>query len=79
MGYDEKDPYDTASFWHLHLACQKCGTVQDYVSISFAEDSIDYWHEYGQRAKANGWLVIEHPPRAEWTVLCPTCKEATTA
>jgi hypothetical protein len=80
MGFDEADPYDTASWWHVHLSCQKCGTIQDYDSNStVVEGSNDYWHEYGQHAKFAGWTVIEHSPKAEWTILCPDCSSTTTA
>jgi hypothetical protein len=38
------------------------------------EGSDDYWHEYGQRAREQGWQIVERsvsPP--EWLILCPAC------
>jgi hypothetical protein len=40
----------------------------------YKEGSDDYWHDYGQRTKQQGWQIVEQSvSRPEWLILCPTC------
>jgi len=75
MNYNSKDPFDNAAWWFIQLCCRDCGTMLEYdLKSPHKEGSDDYWHEYGQRAKQQGWQIVERsvsPP--EWLILCPAC------
>jgi hypothetical protein len=77
MSFDSSDPYDAATWWFQSLCCEKCGVVQDYNYQNpheVAVDSDQGFHDYAQRAKKAGWIVLAKDPiKAEWTILCPSC------
>jgi hypothetical protein len=75
MSYNSKDPFDAAAWWFMQISCQDCGTMLGYdLNTPSKGGSDDYWHEYGQRAKQQGWQIVEQtvsPPG--WLILCPAC------
>jgi hypothetical protein len=75
MSFNSKDPFDAAAWWFMHICCQDYSTMLEYdLKSQHKNDSDDYWHEYGQRAKQQGWQIVERsvsPP--EWWILCPSC------
>ena len=75
MSFDSQDPFDASAWWLMQLCCQECGTMLDYELMSpYKADSDDYWREYGQRAKRQGWHIVWRSVSApDWMILCPAC------
>jgi hypothetical protein len=75
MSFDSKDPFDAAAWWFMQICRQECGVMLDLdLKSRHKNDSDDYWHEYGRRAKQQGWHIVEcsvSPP--EWLILCRSC------
>ena len=59
----------------MQICCQECGIMLDLdLKSPPKHSSDDYWHEYGQRAKQQGWHIVERAVSpAEWLILCPSC------
>ena len=73
--FDPIDPYDAASVWYCFFTCDACGHVLDFTFEG--EWDLRYYHELGQKAKADGWYVADrstdHP---EFVMFCPRCTVA---
>ena len=76
MAFDPQDLYDAAALYDMWLNCQSCPKTFD-----FEPDrpiGLDYYHDIGQQAKRDGWVVAEqvdaeHPGEQAYLVLCPHC------
>lgn len=76
MAFDPQDIYDAAALYDMWLNCQGCPATFD-----FEPDrpiGLDYYHDIGQKAKRDGWVVAEqingaHPDEQSYLVLCPSC------
>lgn len=76
MPFNARDPYDAAALYDMWLNCQSCPETFDFEPGR--PIGLDYYHEIGQRAKAEGWLVVEQEdPEDEegvsYLVMCPHC------
>lgn len=76
MPFNARDPYDAAALYDMWLNCHGCPETFDFEPGR--PIGLDYYHEIGQRAKAEGWLVVEQedPEDAEgvsYLVMCPHC------
>lgn len=76
MAFDPSDIYDAAALYDMWLNCQGCPATFD-----FEPDrpiGLDYYHDIGQQAKRDGWVVAEQvdsarPEDQSYLVLCPHC------
>jgi sarcosine oxidase delta subunit len=78
MKFDARDPYDAAALYDMWLNCHGCPQTFDFEPSR--PIGLDYYHDIGQRAKVDGWLVVEQedPEDVEgvsYLVLCPHCSE----
>lgn len=76
MAFDARDPYDAAALYDMWLNCHGCPATFDFEPGR--PIGLDYYHDIGQRAKAEGWLVVEQEdPEDEegisYLVLCEDC------
>lgn len=78
MHFNPCDPYDAAALYDMWLNCQGCPATFDFEPARPL--GLDYYHDIGQRAKAERWVVREQADRDDPTgvaylVLCPGCGE----
>lgn len=76
MAFDPHDPYDAAALYDMWLNCQGCPATFDFEPQRPL--GLDYYHDIGQRAKAEGWVVHEQPEAepgedVSYLVCCPDC------
>jgi hypothetical protein len=76
MAFDPRDIYDAAALYDMWLNCQGCPTTFDFEPNR--PIGLDYYHDIGQQAKRDGWVVAEqldagHPGEQAYLVLCPHC------
>lgn len=76
MAFDPQDIYDAAALYDMWLNCQGCPTTFDFEPNR--PIGLDYYHDIGQQAKVDGWVVVEqvdaaHPGEQAYLVLCPCC------
>ncbi len=76
MAFDARDIYDAAALYDIWLNCQSCPTTFDFEPNK--PIGLDYYHDIGQQAKRDGWVVAEYPdvdrPHEQaYMVLCPHC------
>ncbi|MBZ2190491.1 hypothetical protein K8B33_15380 [Alcanivorax sp. JB21] len=76
MAFDPRDPYDAAALYDMWLNCQACPATFDFEPERPL--GLDYYHDIGQRAKTEGWVVREQPPEegdqdVSYLVCCPQC------
>ncbi len=76
MSFDARDPYDAAALYDMWLNCQGCPETFDFEPRR--PIGLDYYHEIGQRAKKERWVIHEQPDEDEpdgisYMVLCPQC------
>ncbi|GEM_PF-412750 len=76
MSFDPRDPYDAAALYDIWLNCHGCPETFDFEPGR--PIGLDYYHDIGQKAKAEGWLVVEQEdPEDEegvsYLVLCANC------
>lgn len=74
MPFNEKDPFHQAAWWFTALCCEACGGYLDHEQSEHPVGSDDFFVEYAQRAKQDGWFVAPRGERsADWQILCPVC------
>lgn len=78
MAFDPRDPYDAAALYDMWLNCQACPATFDFEPERPL--GLDYYHDIGQRAKAEGWVVQEQSPETgdddvSYLVCCPRCAD----
>lgn len=74
MAFDPKDVYDAAALYDMWLNCHNCTNTFDFEPNRAI--GLDYYHDIGQRAKRDGWLVAEQELAGSdeaYMVLCPHC------
>ena len=77
MAFDARDPYDAAALYDMWLNCQGCTRTFDFEPDK--PIGLDYYHDIGQRAKQERWVIREQPGEEDevdgiaWQVLCPAC------
>jgi hypothetical protein len=73
MAFDPRDVYDAAALYDMWLNCHGCTSTFDFEPNR--PIGLDYYHDIGQRAKQDGWLVAEQGGNADdaYMVLCPHC------
>lgn len=76
MAFNARDPYDAAALYDMWLNCQNCPETFDFEPTR--PIGLDYYHDIGQQAKRDGWVVVEQedPDDVEgvsYLVLCPCC------
>ncbi|MCK5875930.1 MAG: hypothetical protein KAG82_14635 [Alcanivoracaceae bacterium] len=73
MAFDPRDVYDAAALYDMWLNCHGCINTFDFEPNR--PIGLDYYHDIGQRAKGEGWLVAEQEEGVEdaYMVLCPHC------
>ena len=73
MAFDPKDVYDAAALYDMWLNCHTCTNTFDFEPNRAV--GLNYYHDIGQRAKRDGWLVAEQEEGADvaYMVLCPHC------
>src|SRR5687768_18501171 len=71
--FDPSDPYDAASAWCCFFICDTCGADMDFTSAH--PFGLNYYHEQGQRAKADGWYVADESTNegTRYVLGCPQC------
>jgi hypothetical protein len=74
--FDPSDPYDAASAWCCFFICDTCSADFDFKSAH--EMGLNYYHEQGQRAKADGWYVRDDSTKEapRYILRCPQCTRA---
>lgn len=75
MAFDPRDVYDAAALYDMWLNCHGCVSTFDFEPNR--PIGLDYYHDIGQRAKHDGWLVAEQDAvegvSEAYMVLCPCC------
>ncbi len=73
MAFDPRDVYDAAALYDMWLNCHSCINTFDFEPNR--PIGLDYYHDIGQRAKRDGWLVAEQAAGTDdaYMVLCPHC------
>ncbi|PKM21748.1 MAG: hypothetical protein CVV10_07785 [Gammaproteobacteria bacterium HGW-Gammaproteobacteria-14] len=74
MAFDPRDVYDAAALYDMWLNCHSCTNTFDFEPNR--PIGLDYYHDIGQRAKRDGWLVAEQQNDGAddaYMVLCPDC------
>jgi len=76
MAFDARDIYDAAALYDMWLNCQGCPKTFDFEPNR--PIGLDYYHDIGQQAKRDGWVVAEQvnaecPDEQAYLVLCPHC------
>lgn len=75
MSFDPTDIYDAAALYDMWLNCHGCTQTFDFEPDTAI--SLGYYHEIGQRARKDGWLIAEQPSGQVdgelYLVLCPHC------
>ena len=76
MAFNPRDPYDAAALYDIWLNCHGCPETFDFEPGR--PIGLDYYHDIGQKAKTEGWLVVEQEdPEDEagisYLVLCAAC------
>jgi hypothetical protein len=74
--FDPFDPYDAASVWECFFICGTCGFDMEFTSDH--RMGLNYYHEQGQRAKADGWHVMDASTdeKPRYVFYCPQCVRA---
>ena len=78
MHFNPCDPYDAAALYDMWLNCQGCPATFDFEPSRPL--GLDYYHDIGQRAKAERWVVREQddpsdPLGVSYLVLCACCAD----
>ncbi|MBQ0753238.1 MAG: hypothetical protein KBT87_08895 [Gammaproteobacteria bacterium] len=76
MAFDPRDIYDAAALYDMWLNCQSCPKTFDFEPNR--PIGLDYYHDIGQQAKHDGWVVaeqvdVERPDEESYMVLCSHC------
>ena len=76
MAFDPRDIYDAAALYDMWLNCQGCPKTFDFEPNR--PIGLDYYHDIGQQAKRDGWVVAEQVDERSlneesYRVLCPRC------
>ncbi|MDF1780930.1 MAG: hypothetical protein P1U67_06495 [Alcanivoracaceae bacterium] len=76
MAFNPRDLYDAAALYDMWLNCQSCPKTFDFEPNR--PIGLDYYHDIGQQAKRDGWVVAEqvdteNPSEQSYMVLCPHC------
>ena len=79
MAFDPRDIYDAAALYDMWLNCHACPASFDFEPNR--PIGLDYYHDIGQKAKQEGWLVAEQidaaaPDEQAYLVMCPHCARA---
>ena len=76
MPFNPRDVYDAAALYDMWLNCHACPASFDFEPNQ--PIGLQYYHEIGQAAKQDGWVVAEEVDAARleeqtYMVLCPKC------
>lgn len=76
MAFDPRDIYDAAALYDMWLNCQGCPKTFDFEPNR--PIGLDYYHDIGQQAKRDGWVVaeqvdVQQPGEESYMVLCAHC------
>jgi hypothetical protein len=74
--FDPSDPYDAASAWCCFFICDTCSADLEFTSDH--QPGLNYYHEQGQRAKADGWYVADESTNTDprYVLRCSRCARA---
>lgn len=76
MAFNPRDVYDAAALYDMWLNCSGCPSTFDFEPNR--PIGLEYYHDIGQQAKRDGWVVSEQidaarPEEQTYLVLCPCC------
>ncbi|MED5388473.1 MAG: hypothetical protein VX793_06450 [Pseudomonadota bacterium] len=76
MPFDPRDPYDAAALYDMWLNCSRCPTTFDFEPGG--EINLDYYHQIGQQARREKWVVLPSRINGDevvFSILCPHCAD----